>query len=102
MIKIKPMIPFLFLLAAGLVLGLAGCMVTIVHFPALAQRYDNQTVYPPVEPERVFFFPSKKDLPSDFKAVPIADLKSPDNTNWDYESLLQEFRKKAGELGANA
>ena len=93
---------FWFLTWSGFSLGLAGCVVTIVHPAAEAGKLYSQDSYPPLEPSKVFFFPSKGDFPPDFKVVQVADLKSPPNSDWDYEFLVREFQKKAGDLGANA
>jgi hypothetical protein len=85
-----------------LILGLNGCTVTLIQYPVNAQLYDSKTTYPPFDPAVVFFFPSKNDLPSNLQAIPVAEMVSPDNSTYTYENLLDEFRKKAGAVGANA
>jgi len=89
-------------LAAGLGLCLGGCAATLARRPAEARQYGPQTSFSPIESYRVFFFPSKEDLPKDYKITPVAELKSPSGADWDEEALFEEFLKKAGELGANA
>jgi len=81
---------------------LNGCVVTLVHYQAKAKIIDPRASYPPVDPGKVYFFPSKDDFPQEIYAAKIAELVSPMNSNWNYDDLLREFRKKAGELGANA
>lgn len=90
------------LLAAGLGLCLGGCAATLANHPAEAQPYDPQASYPSIEPYKVFFFPSKADLPGDYQITPVAELKSPADADWDADTLFEEFLKKAGEVGANA
>jgi len=90
-----------FLLGTGLILGLNGCAEHLVHFSATANMLESQGPYPTIDTDKVTYFPSKEDLPVDLHKITVAELISPEHSNWSYEELLTEFQKKAGELGAN-
>jgi hypothetical protein len=87
---------------AFLIFGLNGCTVTLIQYPVNAQLYDSKTTYPPFDPSIVVFFSAKKDLPSNLQTIAVGEMVSPDNSTYTYQDLLDEFRKKAGEIGANA
>jgi hypothetical protein len=93
---------FGFIFCVMSVFGLSGCAGTLVRYPADANMIDSHGPYPIVDADKVVYFPTKEDLPTDLHMIAIAELVSPANSNWTFGDLVMEFQKKAGELGANA
>ncbi len=90
------------ILGAGFALGLCGCALTFYHYPATAQTFDPEASFAALKPDEVYFFISKEAFPPGLQSVPVGYLFSPLNTNWSYQDIIQEFQKKAAEIGANA
>ncbi|HEY5039919.1 MAG TPA: hypothetical protein VIJ93_12675 [bacterium] len=91
-----------FLFCSGLALGLGGCAVGLYHSPAVAEKVDPKTSYPPLDPNEVYFFLSKDAFPQGLLSVPVGSIRAPSNTEWARKDLIREFQKKAAEIGANA
>jgi hypothetical protein len=98
----RPRKSILFLFCVGLALGLCGCSAFLYDYPAVAKNFDSQTPFPPLKPEEVYFFLSKDAFPQDLQSVPVCTLFTAQNSQWTRKQLIQEFQKKAAEVGANA
>jgi hypothetical protein len=91
-----------FLSCWTLVWSLGGCAIGLYQYPAIAQKIDYQTSYPPYQAQEVYFFLSKDAFPADTRSIPVATLLTPANVQWTYRDLVREFQKKAAEIGADA
>lgn len=91
-----------FLLYAPLALSLGGCAIGLYEYPAKAVKVDPETTFPAFKISEVYFFLSKEAFPGDLQSIPVATLLTPWEAEWTYEQIIQEFQKKAAEIGANA
>lgn len=68
---------FGFIFCVMSVFGLSGCAGTLVRYPADANMIDSHGPYPIVDADKVVYFPTKEDLPTDLHMIAIAELVSP-------------------------
>lgn len=90
------------LLCVSLTLSLGGCAIGLYEYPAKAVKVDPETSFPAFKTSEVYFFLSKEAFPGDLQSIPVATLLTPWEAEWTYEQIIQEFQKKAAEVGANA
>ncbi len=93
---------FGFICGVGLMIGSAGCAVTLYDWPAVAQKLDGEGSYPALNTSEVYFFLSKEAFPPDLHWVEVCTLLPPQRCEWSDRKLISEFQVKAAENGANA
>ncbi len=85
-----------------LVLSLSGCSLFLQKHSALARISDPEVSFTPLSTQEVYYFISKEAFPPELQYLPVAELLTPYPSQWTYRDLVQEFQKKAAEVGANA